>query len=170
MRPWSTRHVALVGIGAVLLLSTGCKAKNTKAEEEQAIRDLDAKWSQASVAKDVEATVAVYSNDAEVLPPDAPLITGKAGIRAMWSDLIRTSDRVSWTAVTVEVASSGDVGYVVGTYELDSKDAQGKPTVEIGKMVEVFRKQPDGSWKACVDMFSPDAPPAPAPAPIPAKS
>jgi len=76
-------------------LSTGCKAKDTKAADEQAIRNLDTKWSQEAVAKDVDATVAVYSDDAEVLPPDAPLITGKAGIRAMWEDLIRTSDRVS---------------------------------------------------------------------------
>jgi len=66
--------------------------------------------------------------------------------------------------VTVEVSSSVDLGYVVGTYELESKDAQGKPGLEVGKMLEVFRKQPDGSWKACVDMFSPDTAPTPAPA------
>lgn len=146
-------------------MSTGCKAKDTKATHEQAIRDTDEKWSQAAIAKDIDATVAFYTDDARLLPPDAPLITGKAGIRAMWADLIHSSDHVSWKAATVEVSSSSDLSYVVGTYELDSKDAQGKPAVEIGKMVEVFRKQADGSWKACADMFSPDAPPAPAPKP-----
>jgi len=163
MHVLSAKQVALVGLGAAILFSTGCKAKDTKAADEQAIRDADTKWSQAAIAKDVDAVAAFYTDDAKVLPPDAPLITGHTGIRAMWADLIRNSDRISWTAVTVEVASSGDLGYVVGTYELDTKDAEGKPAVEIGKMVEVFRKQPDGSWKACVDMFSADAPAAPAP-------
>jgi ketosteroid isomerase-like protein len=45
---------------------------------------------------------------------------------------------------------------------LDPK--QIRSAVEIGKMVEVFRKQPDGSWKAFVDIFSPDTAPAPTPA------
>ena len=158
------RRVTRIAVGAALLLSTGCTPKDTKAADEQAIRDADAKWSQASVAKDVDGVVNVYEDNAQLLPPDAPMITGKAPIRAIWSDLIKTADRISWKAVTVE--ASGDLGYIVGTYEIDGKGAK-----DIGKMTEIFRRQPDGSWKAIVDMFSPDAPApaAPVPAPTPPK-
>ena len=147
-------------MGAALLFSVGCKTSDTKAADEQAIRAADAKWSQASVAKDLDAVMAGYTDDAKLLPPNAPMIADKAAIRALWADLIKTTGRVSWKAVTVE--ASGDLGYVVGTYEIDSTDPQGKPAVEVGKMTEVFRRQADGSWKACADMFSSDAPPAPA--------
>lgn len=157
------RYLSLCASSAAMLVSTGCTPKDTKAADEQAIRDTDAKWSQSSVAKDLDAVVAVYSDDAKLLPPDAPLINTKAGIKAMWADLMKTTDKVAWKAVTVD--ASGDLGYLVGTYEIDSKDAQGKPVVEIGKMTEVFRRQADGSWKAVADMFSPDAPPPPPAAP-----
>jgi len=161
------RYATVAIVGTALVLATGCTPKDTKAADEQAIRDTDAKWSQSSVAKDLDGVAAVYSDDAKLLPSDMAMINGKPAIKAMWADMLKTSDKIAWKAVTVE--ASGDLGYVVGTYELDSKDAQGKPIVEIGKMSEIFKRQPDGSWKAIVDMFSPDAPP-PAPAQAPAKS
>jgi ketosteroid isomerase-like protein len=36
--------------------------------------------------------------------------------------------------------------------------------VDKGKYVEIWKKQPDGSWKCAVDMFNSDLPAAPAPA------
>ena len=160
------RYATFAAVGTALVLSTGCTPKDTKAADEQAIRDTDAKWSQSSVAKDLDGVVNVYADSAQLLPPDAPMMTGKAPVRAMWADMLKTTDKLAWKAVTVE--ASGDLGYVVGTYEIDVKDAQGKSVAEVGKMSEIFRRQPDGSWKAIVDMFSPDAPPPAAPAPAPA--
>jgi ketosteroid isomerase-like protein len=69
---------------------------------------------------------------------------------------------VSWQVNQAEVARSGDVGYARGVYQLVMKDAAGKTTTEKGKLLEVWKKQPDGKWKCAVDSFSADAPPAPA--------
>ncbi len=158
------RHRGIVtGCLTLALLTAGCSQTtvDNRAADVTTIRELDQKWSKTAQAHDLDGTVAFYSDDAHVLPPDAPLVTGKAAIRAAWAPMLSPADLISWQATKVEVSLSGDLGYVTGTYEFKSKDAQGKPTVEVGKMVEVFKKQADGTWKVCADIWSPDAPPAP---------
>ena len=75
---------------------------------------------------------------------------------------------INWTPTKVEVAKSGELGYLYGTYEL-LFDLQGKRVTEVGKMVEVWRKQSDGSWKCSVDIWNPDALAAAPEAKVPAK-
>jgi ketosteroid isomerase-like protein len=64
----------------------------------------------------------------------------------------------------VEVARSGDLAYIMGTYQLTMKDAQGNAVPDHGKFVEVWEKQPDGKWKVGADIFNSDLPLPPAPA------
>jgi ketosteroid isomerase-like protein len=52
------------------------------------------------------------------------------------------------------MAASGDLGYTYGTYVLTSKDKDkdGKPIVEHGRYLTIWKKQKDGIWKVAVDM------------------
>jgi len=134
----------------------------TSIDNQGAIRDADAQWSKAVAAKDLEGTIAFYSDDATVLPPNAPAVTTKANIRALWASLLAPGVDTSWQTTKVEVARSGELGYVLGTYVVTVKDAQGKLAAENGKLVEVWKKQPDGKWKCVADMYNSDLPPAPA--------
>ena len=65
---------------------------------------------------------------------------------------------ISWKATKVEVAKSGDIGLVSGTYELTINDASGKPVNDRGKYVEVWEKQADGKWKCGADIWNSDLP------------
>ena len=85
-------------------------------------------------------------------------MTGRAALRASWTALLSPKIVLSWKAIKVDVAQSGDLAYLVGTYELSSKDAQGKPVSDRGKIMEVFRKQADGTWKVVADMYNSDLP------------
>ncbi|PZR76914.1 MAG: DUF4440 domain-containing protein [Chthoniobacterales bacterium] len=125
---------------------------------EQAVRDADDQWSKAAAAKDVEKTISFYSNDAIVLPPNAPAVTTKEGIRELWKNFLDSLSTISWKTTRVEAAKSGDIAYLTGTYEMMGKDG----TKDRGKYLEVFKKQADGSWKCGADMFSSDLPAAPA--------
>ncbi len=58
----------------------------------------------------------------------------------------------------MEVARSGDLAYVSGNYEFNEQDNGGKPITDKGKYLEVWKKQPNGSWKCAADMFSSDLP------------
>jgi uncharacterized protein (TIGR02246 family) len=126
---------------------------------EQALRDLDAQWSAAAGAKDLDKTVSFYCDDAIVMPPNAASATTKEAIRSAWKEMLTTPGAaISWQATKVEVAKSGDLAYVSGTYEETTTDASGKPMKDHGKYVEIFKKQADGTWKVVVDIWNSDRP------------
>ena len=128
---------------------------------EQALRDLDAQWSAAAGAKDLEKTISFYSENALVLPTNAPAATTKDAIRNTWKDLLASPGvAISWKTTKVEVARSGDIAYTTGTYELTVNDASSKPINDRGKYVEVWKKQTDGKWKVAVDIWNSDLPPS----------
>jgi ketosteroid isomerase-like protein len=60
----------------------------------------------------------------------------------------------------VEVARSGDLAYTRGAYQLSFKSPQGTQVTDQGKYLTVYRRQPDGSWKAVEDIFNSDLPAA----------
>ncbi len=72
-----------------------------------------------------------------------------------------TNARLVWHPVYAEVGRSADLGYTVGRWESRSLGADGKwATAGTGNYVTIWRRQPDGSWKAAVDIGNQDAPPA----------
>ena len=126
---------------------------------EQALRDLDAKWSAAAGAKDIDKTVSYYSEDAVVMPPNAPSAKTRETIRSAWKEMLTTPGAaIRWKATKVEVAKAGDLAYVSGTYEQLMTDASGNQAKDRGKYVEIFKKQTDGTWKVIVDIWNSDLP------------
>jgi ketosteroid isomerase-like protein len=140
--------------------AAACLAGDPKAE--QALRDADDAWSKAAASKDLDKTVSYYSTDATVLPPNASAATTKDAIRKIWQDMLASPGlAISWKATKVEVAKSGDLGFVSGTYELTMNDSNGKPVTDKGKYVEVWEKKADGKWKCGTDTWNSDLPAAP---------
>jgi len=131
--------------------------------DEKAVRDADEQWSKVASAKDVDKTVSFYADDAIVLPPNEAAVTTKDGIRSLWKGLIDSVTSVSWKATRVEMAKSGDMACLTGTYEMTMKDG----TKDRGKYCEVWEKKADGKWKCGTDMFSSDLPAATAASPAP---
>ena len=133
---------------------------------EQNLRDLDAQWSAAAGSKDLEKTVSFYSEDAIVMPPNASAATTKEALRKVWQELLASPGLViSWKTTKVEVAKSGDLACLSGTYELTMNDPTGKPINDRGKYVEVWEKRTDGKWKVAADIWNSDLPATPAASP-----
>ncbi|HEY2102481.1 MAG TPA: DUF4440 domain-containing protein [Chthoniobacterales bacterium] len=130
---------------------------------EQALRDLDTQWSAAAEAKDLEKIVSYYSDDAVVMAPNAPSATTKEAIRNTWKEVTATPGAsVGWKPNKIEVAKSGDLACVSGTYDETTTDSSGKAVKDHGKYVEVWEKQGDGKWKCGADIWNSDLPLAPA--------
>ena len=156
---------------SLLLLLSACQtqtqseptsqhAPDTHVADEATLRTVDADWSKAASARDVDKTVSYYAADAQVFPPNSPVLTSKDSIHAMWKGMLGMPGFAGgWKSTKVEV--SGTLGYVSGTYEFSETDAKGKPTTDKGKYVAVFRKQTDGTWKCVADIFNTDLPPGP---------
>jgi uncharacterized protein (TIGR02246 family) len=152
------------GCFAVLSLAVvvGVSAADTKGIEQN-LRDLDDQWSTAAGMKDLEKTVSFYSEDAIVMPPNAPAATTKEAIRKVWQDLLASPGLVMrWKTTKVEVAKPGDLACISGTYDMTMNDPSGKPVNDHGKYVEVWEKQADGKWKCGTDIWNSDLPVAPA--------
>ena len=122
-------------------------ANNSK--DDDALLKTDIEFSKASVATSAAEAFAMYlADDAMQMPAGGNPIVGKQAILAgMGSGYV-----LSWEPKKAEVAKSGDLGWTWGTYELHTKDAEGKPVVRYGKYVNVWRKQKDGAWKVILDM------------------
>jgi ketosteroid isomerase-like protein len=104
-----------------------------------------------------------YSDDAMVLPPNAPAVTGHGAIEAMFKTFPPIT---AFELRTEEVEGTADLAYVRGRYTMTMSPPGAPAIADSGKYLEIWRKQADGSWKSVRDMFSSDIPlPAPPPAP-----
>lgn len=159
-------------VAASLLMLAACNtqpAPDTKAAEA-AVRKADADWVKAAQGKKAEDWVAFYSDDVVILPPNDKTYNGKEAARKPVADLLAMPELViSWQPTKVEVANSGDLAYLYGTYQITANGPDGKPMTDNGKMLEIWKKQADGGWKCILDTWNSDLPPAPA-APAPAAS
>jgi ketosteroid isomerase-like protein len=159
-------RLRLVLVISAAVLATSCApsaAPDTRAADEAAIRALDEQWSATAAKNDLEGTTAFYAEDAVLLAPNVPIAKDPKSIRDSWASLLGPNTAVSWKVSKVEVAKSGDLGYLYGSYQLSIKDPKGGPAItDTGKLLEVWRKQPDGKWKCIVDTYNSDIPlPAP---------
>ena len=148
--------VILLSCFIVLVLAGAGSPQSSRSADEAAIREADAQWSKAAGSLDVDKTVAFYSDDASVLPPNEPIANTKEAIRATWAALLAPGTAISWEPSKVEVAKSGDLAYLIGTYKLSMKGPDGKAMDDHGKMVEVWKKQPNKQWKCVADIFNSD--------------
>ena len=156
---------------AVVLLAVGCNsapapAPDTRAADEAAVRKADADWVKAAQTKNVEDWLGFYTDDVVVLAPNDKTAMGKQSARKSVGELLALPGlSFSWAPTKVEVAKSGDLAYLYGTYQMMATGPDGKPMSDNGKMVEIWKKQADGSWKCIVDTWNTDLPampPAPA--------
>ncbi|MEO8593730.1 MAG: DUF4440 domain-containing protein [Candidatus Solibacter sp.] len=148
-----------------VLATTSCSPSappDTRAADIAALKNLDEEWSNTAAKHDVDGTVAFYADDAVVLPPNAPLAGGRKAIRDSWAAMLGAGMAISWKVSKAD--ASGDLGYVHGTYNLAIQDPKGgAPVHDIGKFLEVWKRQADGKWKCIVDMFNSDLPAEPPP-------
>jgi ketosteroid isomerase-like protein len=155
---------------AGLVLSGACAPaappapKVDLAAERTALLDADRAWNDAfnGSQSPVDAFLAAMADDARFQMADNPAVQGKDAIRGVLNGMASLPGfHIEWRATDAGVASSGDLGYTVGTYTMNMNDAAGKPMTIDGHYVTIWKKV-DGAWKVAVDTGGPAAPPKPA--------
>src|SRR6185295_19452536 len=90
--------------------------------EAKALTKLDDDWCKVAATKDAEKTVAFYTDDAIVYPPNEPVAVGRAAAKKVWASYFALPDfAMTWKTTHAEAAASGDLGYTPGTYEFSAK-------------------------------------------------
>jgi len=133
--------------------------------DEAAIRAQTTSWEKAYNGGDAKAVAAQYAEDALLMPPGSPGVSGKAAILEYFTKDIAGSKAGGVVFVLnpkTDVGVSGNMGWESGTYKVTVKGA----VVETGKFLSVSRKK-DGKWHYIRDTWNADAAPAPAPAAAP---
>jgi len=128
----------------------------------QALKDNEARWNREFVAKDIEKLAAHYTDTAVVMAPGMAPVSGRDEIRKMLQEMVADpAMSLKFQPSRVEVASSGDLGFTQGSYQMTMTDPASKQVIhDHGSYVTTYRKQSDGSWKAVADIASSEAPPS----------
>ena len=93
----------------------------------------------------------VYTTDARVLPPGAPMIEGREQIKMFWRQAIDGLGLTSVKLTTVHVEPAGDGVVEIGRADLGVAGGQ----VVTVKYV-VHWQQEDGAWKWNIDIWNPN--------------
>jgi ketosteroid isomerase-like protein len=147
----STLSVTLL-IAVVMFANARPSASGTAKADAGALRQLEADFMKATAERGAQGYMSYYAEDAAELPNGEDMLQGKKNIAKTMGFLDQKENHLTWTPVHADMAASGDLGYTYGTYEFLSKDKDGKPTVEYGKYVSIWKKQKDGNWKVVMDM------------------
>jgi len=162
-----TTRAAITLLAGSSLFVAGCAAPHQPpavdlaaemAAVEKAIADQLAANRQPGEAG-ADGYVSVASDDLVLLPPNGKRLDGRQAVRE-WALQFTSSPEfsVTYQANRVEVATSGDLAYALGTYEFSFKDPAGNTVSDQGKFMDGFRKGADGSWKMTVIAYNSDLP------------
>lgn len=125
----------------------------------QAIDKTNAQFVEAFNRQDAAAATAVYTDDAQVMPTNSPIISGKTNIQSFWQGAMNMGVK-SAALKTLNVEFHGDTAIEIGAYTLHIEPDGGKAMSDEGKFVVVWKRQADGSWKWHVDIFNTNLPAA----------
>ena len=143
-------------LAAGLLLIAACATSPGAHDAKELLLETDQEWSRiAADSRDVERIVAFWTDDAEVVPPGAPVIRGKAAIREfVTQSLAIPGFRISWRPDHASVSADGTLGYTTGVNSLTVRGSEGKLSTTEGRYTTVWRRGRDGSWKCVVDVWN----------------
>ncbi|MBT8089890.1 MAG: DUF3225 domain-containing protein [Gammaproteobacteria bacterium] len=132
---------------ALFLMLTAC-SQAPQSADPSVITSRSDTWETALNAKDIDALVELYTTDARLMPPNTEAMSGHDAVRSMFGGMIDAG--MSGELTTIEAVVSGDIGYRVGIYELQSADE----VVDTGKFMETWRRDGDGQWRIVNDIWN----------------
>ena len=98
--------------------------------------------------RDMAALDRVYTADARILPPGAPMINGLGNIRGFWQAAIESLNPTSGGLESLSLEVMGDTAVEVGRATLKSEQA----TLD-AKYVVVWKRE-DNGWKWHIDIWN----------------
>ena len=155
------KRLVFFSVLVVLIVGAFASAVALASEKEvppvrKAIEEGNAAFMAAFAAHDAAAVAALYTEDAQLLPPNADILEGQAAIQAYWQGAMDMGiDSVLFEIQ--EVDALGNTAVEVSLYTLYLPDGQ---VVDQGKYMVVWKRL-GGRWYLHRDIFDTSQPPAP---------
>ena len=150
---------AVILVASTALALSACAARPSAQEtaaDEAALKAATQTYLAAYNAGDVEKIVALFGQDAVLMPPNEAIATGPAAIRASLTAQISGAKAAGMKLVpgTSTAGVNGDTGWESGTYTV--ADASGA-TVDSGSYLLVSHKS-NGKWLYIRGSYNSDRP------------
>lgn len=123
--------------------------------ESESLMKLSREWSAKVATAPMDEWIDFWADDAVMMPPGLPALRGKAAIRQYVEAAGKLPGfQIRWEPESAFVSQSGDLAYMFERNVTTVNDPQGNPVTTHGKVVTVWRKDADGSWRNVVDMWN----------------
>lgn len=133
---------------------------SSQASAIQQIANLRGEWAKTLHAKQLDAAMALYAEDAVFSSPDGADAVGKAQIRSLYEQVTRAfTSEITFESRSFKV--SGSLAYDSGTYRETLTDAGTGAKVNLhGSYLMVLERGKDGTFRIVQHMWT-NAPPEP---------
>ena len=142
-----------------MIAATACTQKTADTISDDAtLRSGTETWAKAFNAGDADGIVALYTDDAVVMPPGAAVLRGKTALKAYFVKSIAESQSaggVRFESGSSETDFSGELAWHSGVFSVRSKSGA---LLQTGKYVEIWHRK-NGKWQILRDIWNNDAPP-----------
>jgi len=115
----------------------------------KAVEEGNRRFGAAIRGKDYAGLAALYTEHAKLLPPDAPVISGRNAVKDFWASAVPALGLEEATLETVDLEHAGEIAYETGKAVLEL--GTGRVTI---KYLVVWRKGIDGSWLIHRDIWN----------------
>jgi ketosteroid isomerase-like protein len=151
-----TGHPDAMVLALLVLLAAPVEAP---VADVRTLREADLALARTVEESDRAAFGASLADDACFLGGGEPS-KGRAAVLAGWSSFFeKEGPRLRWQPELAEMARSADLGYTIGRWESETRDADGRTVKSEGRYVTVWRKEADGRFRVAAD--APLLPPGP---------
>ena len=150
---------SLLLVIVALMAGVACHAKAPAAlsDADRAAIKKVAEQGQAmftAATKDNQAYVNFfYTEDAVILPPNAPAVQGRKALVSYLEAFPAFSD---YKQETQEIVGFGDLAYDRETYSVTMLPPGGPAIKDAGKIIWIWKKQADGGWKLWREIWNSD--------------
>lgn len=163
-----TRSHSLTMATIAALISVGCEQPRAEPEsssardtaaDRQAIEQVREREIGSFRAGAPDSGAATFAENAVLMAPDEPAVTGRDSIRAWLKrgiDQFRVNGR--YTKADIVVAGDWAIERYDGELTLTPK-AGGRPIEQRLKGIHIYRREADGSWRIAQDVWNTNAPP-----------
>ena len=117
------------------------------------IEDTKKAFAKAVKVGDAEAVAAAYTEDCVLVQPDGKNIVGRGALRRRWQSIFAGGAKREVETITSSIRRDRDTAYEIGDFIMHSWE-DGRKVSSRGKHVLIYRRQENGDWLFCVDIWN----------------
>jgi uncharacterized protein (TIGR02246 family) len=119
----------------------------------KSIEGANAKYSEAIQKNNLADAVALYTDDATMVPPDGDLIKGKQAIEEFYRKLFQMGVK-EIVLSTIEVEGSDGTVYEIGKTKVLIQPEGQEAIQDSTKYLVIWKRQADATWKVHADIWN----------------